>query len=58
MRFMTIILSLICTVFAAHSAKAERRVAFVVGNGTYKNVQPLPNPPIAAIVSTVIRPIS
>jgi hypothetical protein len=30
------------------SAQAERRVAFVVGNGAYKNVAPLPNPPIDA----------
>ena len=48
MRYLTIILSLICMVFTAHSAKADRRVAFVVGNGTYKNVQPLPNPSIDA----------
>src|SRR3954467_7428881 len=48
MRYLTLILSLICMVFTAHSAKAERRVAFVVGNGAYKNVQPLPNPPIDA----------
>ena len=32
----------------ASAAHAERRVAFVVGNGTYKNVAPLPNPPIDA----------
>lgn len=56
MRYITIILSLICMVFAAHSAKAERRVAFVVGNGTYKNVQPLPNPPIdAKSMASVLR---
>jgi uncharacterized caspase-like protein len=30
------------------AAKADRRVAFVVGNGTYKNVAQLPNPPIDA----------
>jgi hypothetical protein len=56
MRYLTIILSLICMVFAAHSAKAERRVAFVVGNGTYKNVQPLPNPAIdAKSMASVLR---
>jgi uncharacterized caspase-like protein len=30
------------------SAQADRRVAFVVGNGAYKNVAPLPNPPVDA----------
>jgi uncharacterized caspase-like protein len=30
------------------AAQADRRVAFVVGNGTYKNVAQLPNPPIDA----------
>jgi hypothetical protein len=56
MRYLTIILSLICMVFAAHSAKAERRVAFVVGNGTYKNVQPLPNPETdAKSMASVLR---
>ena len=44
MRYLTLILSLICMAFTAHAAQAERRVAFVVGNGAYKNVQPLPNP--------------
>jgi hypothetical protein len=48
MRYPTLIFSLICTLFAAGSANAEKRVAFVVGNGTYKNVAPLPNPSIDA----------
>src|SRR5713101_26708 len=48
MRYLTIIASLICMLFTANAAKADRRVAFVVGNGTYKNVSPLPNPPIDA----------
>jgi uncharacterized caspase-like protein len=48
MRTLTIILSLICMAFTANAAKADRRVAFVVGNGTYKNVAALPNPPIDA----------
>src|ERR1700687_6043959 len=30
------------------SAQADRRVAFVVGNGAYKNVDTLPNPPVDA----------
>jgi hypothetical protein len=56
MRYLTIILSLICMAFTAHSAKAERRVAFVVGNGTYENVQPLPNPAIdAKSMASVLR---
>ena len=56
MRYLTLILSLICMVFAAQSAKADRRVAFVVGNGTYKNVQPLPNPAIdAKSMASVLR---
>jgi hypothetical protein len=33
---------------SANAAKADKRVAFVVGNGAYKNVTPLPNPPIDA----------
>jgi hypothetical protein len=48
MRFKTLILSAICVVFTAGAANAEKRVAFVVGNGTYKNVAPLPNPTVDA----------
>jgi uncharacterized caspase-like protein len=48
MRYLTIILSLICMAFAANPAMAEKRVAFVVGNGAYKNVAQLPNPPVDA----------
>jgi uncharacterized caspase-like protein len=48
MRYLAIIASLICMLFTADAARADRRVAFVVGNGTYKNVSPLPNPPIDA----------
>jgi hypothetical protein len=48
MRYLTVILSLICMVFTANAARADRRVAFVVGNGTYKNVAQLPNPPVDA----------
>ncbi|MBR1199406.1 caspase family protein [Bradyrhizobium sp. AUGA SZCCT0240] len=48
MRFPTLVLSLICMVFTAGAASAERRVAFVVGNGTYKHVAALPNPSIDA----------
>jgi len=48
MRYATLVLSLICMILVAGAAKAEKRVAFVVGNGTYKNVAALPNPPIDA----------
>ena len=48
MRYVTVILSLICMLFTANAAKADRRVAFVVGNGAYKNVAQLPNPPVDA----------
>jgi hypothetical protein len=60
MRHFTIFLSLMCMVFAADaaqdSAKADKRVAFVVGNGAYKNVAALPNPPIdAKAIAAVLR---
>ena len=48
MRFKTLILSAVCMMMAAGTASAEKRVAFVVGNGTYKNVAPLPNPTVDA----------
>lgn len=48
MRYFTILLSLICMALSVSAAKADRRVAFVVGNGAYKNVAQLPNPPIDA----------
>jgi Caspase domain/Putative peptidoglycan binding domain len=48
MRHLTVVVSLICMLFTAQAAKADRRVAFVVGNGAYKNVAQLPNPPVDA----------
>ena len=48
MRHVIAALAAIFVVMAAHAANAERRIAFVVGNGAYKNVEPLPNPPIDA----------
>mgnify|MGYP001793282156 CR=1 FL=1 len=48
MRYPTLIFSLLCMVLTAGAAQAERRVAFVVGNGTYQNVAQLPTPPIDA----------
>src|SRR6201986_3616278 len=56
MRYLTVFLSLICMLFAADAAKADKRVAFVVGNGAYKNVAQLPNPPIdAKAMAAVLR---
>ncbi|MBV8924400.1 MAG: caspase family protein [Bradyrhizobium sp.] len=48
MRYLTLLVSLLCMLFSAESALADKRVAFVVGNGAYKNVAQLPNPPIDA----------
>src|SRR6202048_5356585 len=48
MRFLILALSVLGILVSADAAKADRRVAFVVGNGTYKNVTPLPTPPIDA----------
>ncbi|WP_456618905.1 MULTISPECIES: caspase family protein [unclassified Bradyrhizobium] len=48
MRYLTLLASLMCMALSVSAAKADRRVAFVVGNGTYKNVAQLPNPPIDA----------
>jgi uncharacterized caspase-like protein len=48
MRTLTLLASLMCMALTISAAKADRRVAFVVGNGAYKNVAQLPNPPIDA----------
>jgi uncharacterized caspase-like protein/peptidoglycan hydrolase-like protein with peptidoglycan-binding domain len=56
MRYPALILSVICMVFTAGAASAEKRVAFVVGNGTYKNVAPLPNPSVdAKAIASALR---
>src|SRR3981189_1782635 len=56
MRLLIIALSVICVLASSNVANAERRAAFVVGNGAYKNVQPLPNPPIdAKSMASVLR---
>ena len=49
MRLLILALSVLGILVGADAAKADRRVAFVVGNGTYRNVTPLPNPPIDAM---------
>src|ERR1700722_15780329 len=48
MRVLIIALSVIGLFASSNVAKADRRVAFVVGNGAYKNVAQLPNPPVDA----------
>ncbi|MES2196150.1 MAG: caspase family protein [Pseudomonadota bacterium] len=48
MRYLTILLSMVCTLITASAAFADKRVAFVVGNGAYKNVAALPNPAVDA----------
>ncbi|MDB5640565.1 MAG: peptidase [Bradyrhizobium sp.] len=56
MRYLTVVLSLLCMLFTAEAAKAERRVAFVVGNGAYRNVAQLPNPAVdAKAMASVLR---
>jgi hypothetical protein len=48
MRLLILALSVLGILVSADAAQADRRVAFVVGNGAYKHVTPLPNPPIDA----------
>jgi uncharacterized caspase-like protein len=56
MRYLAVFVCLICMIFTADAAKADRRVAFVVGNGAYKNVAQLPNPPVdARAMAAVLR---
>src|SRR3984885_1985602 len=48
MRFLIAALSIAGLLVSANIAKADKRVAFVVGNGAYRNVAALPNPAIDA----------
>jgi uncharacterized caspase-like protein len=48
MRFWIAALSIATFLFSGEAAFADKRVAFVVGNGAYKNVPQLPNPPMDA----------
>ena len=48
MRFLIAALSVAALLVSADAALADKRVAFVVGNGAYKNVAPLPNPAVDA----------
>jgi hypothetical protein len=56
MRTLTLLASLFVVMFSAQSALADKRVAFVVGNGAYKNVAQLPNPPVdSKAIAAVLR---
>ncbi len=48
MRFLIAALSVAALLVSANAAKADKRVAFVVGDGAYKNVAALPNPAVDA----------
>ena len=48
MRFLIAAISAATFLLSVTSAQADKRVAFVVGNGAYKNVAALPNPAIDA----------
>ncbi len=48
MRFWIAALSVAALLVSGNAALADKRVAFVVGNGAYRNVTPLPNPAIDA----------
>jgi hypothetical protein len=48
MRFLFAALVAIAIVASSSVARADKRVAFVVGNGAYRNVATLPNPPVDA----------
>jgi uncharacterized caspase-like protein len=56
MRFWIAALSLAALLFSSEAALADKRVAFVVGNGAYVNVPKLPNPPMdARLMASTLR---
>jgi uncharacterized caspase-like protein len=56
MRFWIAALSLAAFLFSSEAALADKRVAFVVGNGAYTNVPQLPNPPMdAKLMASTLR---
>src|ERR1700687_231057 len=56
MRLLILTLSIIGILASSNVAKADRRVAFIVGNGAYRNVTPLPTPPVdAKAMAAVLR---
>jgi hypothetical protein len=48
MRFLIAAISAAAFLVSVNVAKADKRVAFVVGNGAYPNVAALPNPAVDA----------
>src|SRR5205823_886141 len=46
MRFLFAAVSAATLLMSVNAAQADKRVAFVVGNGAYKNVAALPNPAV------------
>src|ERR1700704_5728763 len=56
MRFLIAAVSAATLLISANAAQADKRVAFVVGNGAYKNVAALPNPAVdAKAMAKVLR---
>jgi Caspase domain/Putative peptidoglycan binding domain len=56
MRFLVVALVVIGIAASSSVARADKRVAFVVGNGGYRNVATLPNPPAdAAAMAATLR---
>src|ERR1700761_4091634 len=56
MRFWIAAVSIAGLLVSGSAAFADKRVAFVVGNGAYRNVAPLPNPAIdAKSMASVLR---
>jgi uncharacterized caspase-like protein len=56
MRFLVVALAVIGIIATSSVARADKRVAFVVGNGAYRNVATLPNPPVdAAAMAAMLR---
>src|ERR1700719_2399774 len=56
MRFWIAALSLAALLCSGNAALADKRVAFVVGNGAYRNVPQLPNPAVdAQAMAKVLR---
>ena len=52
MRALVFVLSMVAMLATANSASADQRVAIVLGNGTYKNIEHLPNAPVSARAMT------
>src|SRR5437660_507829 len=58
MRFLIAAITAAAFLISADAALADKRVAFVVGNGAYKNVAPLPNPAVdAKSMAKVLRSV-